>query len=333
MKAAVHHRSLNVYVPPPPRSARVSLTDRCDLACVYCRPSRNDGYLEERLDEASWRAMMDGLVASGVRRIRITGGEPLLDARVVHMIAYAASLGVDDLALTTNGTQLERLARPLASAGLQRVTISLDTLDPVRFRRITRGGDLEQVLAGIEAARGAGFREIKINCVVLRDENDDELVDLTRFAWERGITPRFIELMSIAEGAKISNERFVPASVMRARLAELIEHEEAAVDADRGPAKYVHARHDRSLRVGFITGTSDTFCNTCDRLRVAADGVVRPCLATDVGVSAKAVARSGDARSIVEVIQRAWQLKPDGTVWKGCTEETAASVSMRAIGG
>ena len=333
MKAAVPHRSLNVYVPPPPRSARVSLTDRCDLACVYCRPSRNDGYLEERLDEASWRAMMDGLVASGVRRIRVTGGEPLLDARVVQMIAYAASLGVDDLALTTNGTQLERLARPLAGAGLQRVTISLDSLDPVRFRRITRGGDLEQVLAGIEAARGAGFREIKINCVVLRDENDDELVDLTRFAWERGITPRFIELMPIAEGAKISNERFVPASVMRERLAALIEHEEAAVDADRGPAKYVHARHDRSLRVGFITGTSDTFCNTCDRLRVAADGVVRPCLATDVGVSAKAVAGSGDARSIVEVIQRAWQLKPDGTVWKGCTEETAASVSMRAIGG
>jgi len=333
MKSTVLHRSLSMYVPPPPRSARVSLTDRCDLACVYCRPSRNDGYLEERLDEASWRAMMEGLVASGVRRIRITGGEPLLDTRVVHMVAYAASLGVDDLALTTNGTQLERLARPLAGAGLQRVTISLDSLDPVRFRRITRGGDLEQVLAGIEAARGAGFREMKINCVVLRDENEDELVDLTRFAWERGITPRFIELMPIAEGAKISNERFVPASAMRERLAALIEHEEAAVDADRGPAKYVHARHDRRLRVGFITGTSDTFCNTCDRLRVAADGVVRPCLATDVGVSAKAEARSGHAGAIVEVIQRAWQLKPDGTVWKGCTEETAASVSMRAIGG
>jgi cyclic pyranopterin phosphate synthase len=333
MKPAVHHRSLSMYVPPPPRSVRVSLTDRCDLACVYCRPSRNDGYLEERLDEASWRTMIDGLVASGVRRIRITGGEPLLDARVVHMVAYAASLGVDDLALTTNGTQLERLARPLAGAGLQRVTISLDSLDPVRFRRITRGGDLERVLAGIEAARRAGFRELKINCVVLRDENDHELVDLTHFAWDRGITPRFIELMPIAEGAKISNERFVPALVMRERLAALIEHEEAAVDADRGPAKYVHARHDRSLRVGFITGTSDTFCNTCDRLRVAADGVIRPCLATDVGVSAKAVARSGDARSIEEVIRRAWQLKPDGTVWKGCTEETAASVSMRAIGG
>lgn len=327
------NRSLRMYVPPPPRSVRVSLTDRCDLACVYCRPSRNDGYLEERLDEASWRAMLDGLVASGVRRVRITGGEPLLDARVVEMVAYAASLGVDDLAITTNGTRLERLARPLAEAGLQRLTVSLDSLDPVRFRRITRGGDLEKVLAGVEAARSAGFREIKINCVVLRDENDDELVALTRFAWERGITPRFIELMPIGEGAKISAARFVPAAEMRERLAALIELGEARVDADRGPAKYVHARHDRRLRVGFITGTSDTFCDSCDRLRVAADGVVRPCLATDVGVSAKDVARAGDARAIVDTIHRAWQLKPDGTVWKGCTEETAASVSMRAVGG
>ena len=311
----------------------MSLTDRCDLACVYCRPSRNDGYLEERLDETSWRAMLNGLVAAGVRRVRITGGEPLLYPRVVEMVAYAASLGLDDLALTTNATRLDKLAEPLARAGLQRLTVSLDSLDEDRFRRITRGGDLPRVLRGIDAALGAGFAEIKINCVVLRGENDDELVALTRWAWERGITPRFIELMPIAEGAKISATHFVAASAMRERLASLIDRDEARVDADRGPAKYVHARHDRRLRVGFITGTSDTFCNACDRLRVAADGVVRPCLATDVGVNAKAVAQAGDPSSIVDVIQKAWQLKPDGTVWKGCTEETAAKVSMRAIGG
>jgi GTP 3',8-cyclase len=327
------HRSLGLYVPPPPRSVRVSLTDRCDLACVYCRPSRNDGYIEERLEETSWRAMMKGLVASGVRRVRITGGEPLLYPRVVEMVAYAASLGIDDLALTTNATRLDRLAQPLVAAGLQRVTISLDSLDPVRFRRITRGGDLARVLAGIDAARAAGFRELKINCVVLRGENDDELAAITRFAWDRGITPRFIELMPIAEGANLVTRHFVPASEMREQLALLIEPEEARVDADRGPAKYVHARHDRSLRVGFITGTSDTFCNACDRLRVAADGMLRPCLATDVGVSAKAVAQSGDASSIAEAIREAWELKPDGNVWKGCTEDSAAKVSMRAIGG
>ena len=330
---SIVHRSLSMYVPPAPRSVRVSLTDRCDLACVYCRPSRSDGYLEDRLDEASWRVMMNGLAASGVRRVRITGGEPLLYPRVVEMVAYAASLGFDDLALTTNATRLAKLAEPLVRAGLKRLTVSLDSLDKERFRRITRGGDLERVLGGIDAALGAGFAEMKINCVVLRGENDDELVALTRWAWERGITPRFIELMPIAEGAKIAATHFVPASEMRERLAGLIEVEEARVDADRGPAKYVHARHDRRLRVGFITGTSDTFCNACDRLRVAADGMLRPCLATDVGVSARDVAVAGDADSIVEAIRQAWLLKPDGTVWKGCTEDTAANVSMRAIGG
>src|SRR5689334_17540866 len=200
--------------------------------------------------------MMQGLVASGVRRVRITGGEPLLYPRVVEMVAYAASLGLDDLALTTNGTRLDKLAEPLAAAGLERLTVSLDSLDAERFRRITRGGDLARVLRGIDAALGAGFAEIKINCVVLRGENDDELVALARWAWDRGITPRFIELMPIAEGAKIADTHFVSWAEMREGLASLIEPEEARVDTDRGPAKYVHARHDRRLRIGFITGTS-----------------------------------------------------------------------------
>jgi cyclic pyranopterin phosphate synthase len=277
--------------------------------------------------------MLRGLVASGVRRVRITGGEPLLDPRVVEMVGYAASLGIEDLALTTNGTRLDKLAKPLAEAGLQRVTISLDSLDAARFARITRGGELARVLAGIDAARGAGFSEIKINCVVLRGENDDELVTLTEWAWERGITPRFIELMPIAEGAAIAATHFVPVTEMRDRLSTLVLPEDARVDEGRGPAKYVHARRDSRLRVGFITGTSDTFCDTCDRLRVAANGMLRPCLATDVGVSAKEVAHAGDAESIAATIRDAWKLKPDGTTWKGCTEETAAHVSMRAIGG
>src|SRR5260221_8571331 len=161
-------RLLDIYRAPPPRSARVSLTDRCDLACVYCRPSRNDGYLEERLDDPSWRFVMQGLYTAGVRRIRITGGEPLIHPRVVERVAFIASLGFEDIALTTNGTQLERLAGPLRAVGLQRLTISLDSLDPQRFKRITRGGDLARVLAGIDAALRVGFYELKINCVVLR---------------------------------------------------------------------------------------------------------------------------------------------------------------------
>jgi cyclic pyranopterin phosphate synthase len=322
-----------MYVPPPPRSARISLTDRCDLACVYCRPSRSDGYLEERLDDGGWRAMIAGLAEAGVRRVRITGGEPLLHPRVVETVAYVRSLDFEDIALTTNGTRLERLALPLARAGLMRLTVSIDSLDPDRFRSITRGGDLGQVLAGVQAALAVGFSEVKLNCVVLRDENDGELEAITEWAWARGITPRFIELMPIAEGANIVGRHLVTAGEMRARLRDLLEQEDARPDVDRGPAKYVRARHDAQLRVGFITGTSDTFCESCDRLRVAADGVLRPCLATDVGVAAKAFAEAGDASRVAAAIGEAWELKPDGTVWKGCTEETAAHVSMRAIGG
>jgi cyclic pyranopterin phosphate synthase len=325
-------RSLGVYTPPPPRSVRLSLTDRCDLACVYCRPSRSDGYFEERLDERAWQAMVEALVGAGVRRVRITGGEPLIYPRVAEMIAHVASLGVDDIALTTNGTQLERLALRLREAGLMRITISLDSLRPDRFWRITRGGDLAKVLAGVHAALGAGFSEIKINCVVLRGENDDELVALTEWAWGLGITPRFIELMPIAEGARIQ-DKLVTAAEMRETLALVLEPEDARVDPDRGPAKYVHARRDPHLRVGFITGTSDTFCASCDRLRVAADGTLRPCLAIDVGVNAKKAAEAGDLVAIDDALRLAWALKPDGETWKGCTEDTAANVSMRSIGG
>jgi cyclic pyranopterin phosphate synthase len=326
------HRSLRVYTPPPPRSVRLSLTDRCDLACVYCRPSRSDGYFEERLDEHAWQAMVAGLVRAGVRRVRLTGGEPLLYPRLAEMIEYVASLGVDDIALTTNATRLDKLAPRLRAAGLQRLTVSLDSLRPDRFWRITRGGDLTKVMAGIDAALAAGFSEVKINCVVLRGENDDELPALTEWAWARGITPRFIELMPIAEGARIQ-DKLVTAAEMRTTLAPLLQEEAALVDPERGPAKYVHARGDSKLRVGFITGTSETFCDSCDRLRVAADGTLRPCLATDVGVNAKRAAQSGDLAAINDAVSVAWSMKPDGDTWKGCTEQTAAKVSMRSIGG
>src|SRR5580704_1150566 len=140
----------------PPASARISLTDRCDLACVYCRPSRSDGYLERRLDEEAWQTTVRALVQAGVSRVRITGGEPLLHSRVVERVAFVASLGVEDLSLTTNATRLAELARPLRDAGLQRLTVSIDSLVPERFWRITRGGRLERILAGIDAAVGAG---------------------------------------------------------------------------------------------------------------------------------------------------------------------------------
>lgn len=317
----------------PPRAVRLSLTDRCDLACVYCRPHRHDGYLERRLDLAAWKTMVEGLVRAGVRRVRLTGGEPLLHPHVVEVVRHLATIGVDDVALTTNATRLAELAEPLARAGLHRINVSLDTLDAGRFFRMTRGGRLQTVLAGIEAARAAGLAPIKLNAVVVRGENDDELEALVRFAWERGLVPRFLEIMAIGEGARLQ-DRVVPAAELRARLAHLLEEGAPEREVDRGPARYLRARHDPRLRVGFISGTSDTYCKGCDRLRVACDGTLRPCLATNDGLSAEADARAGNADAVAARTLEAWRtLKPDGETWKGCTEPTAEEVSIRAIGG
>jgi GTP 3',8-cyclase len=317
----------------PPKTVRISLTDRCDLACLYCRPSRSDGYLETRLDEEPWRAMVRALVQAGVRRVRVTGGEPLLHPRVVERVAFLAEQGLEDLALTTNATRLRALARPLRDAGLHRLTVSLDSLVAERFARITRGGRLDAVLDGIEAAREAGFAELKTNTVVLRGENDDELGDLVEWACDKGIVPRFIELMPIGEGARLPLHSLVGAAEMRARLAHLLVDEAGAPDPDRGPARYVRLRADPRRRVGFITGTTDTYCGSCDRLRVSSDGMLRPCLATNDGVAAMPLANADDVDGIVGAIAEAWALKPDGETWKGCTEPSAAQVSMRAIGG
>lgn len=316
----------------PPRSVRLSLTDRCDLACIYCRPHRHDGYVEERLDLDAWKTMVIGLVTAGVRRVRLTGGEPLLHRDVVAVVRFLGTLGLDDVAITTNATRLAKLARPLREAGLRRLNVSIDTLDPDRFERMTRGGRLDGVLRGIEEAVAAGFDEIKLNAVIVRDENDAEVESLVRWSWERNLVPRLLEVMAIGEGANLA-DRVVTASEMRVRLAHLLESGEPEREADRGPARYLVSRQDRTKKVGFITGTSDTYCEGCDRLRVASDGMLRPCLATNDGLSASTVARTGDAAGVAAAVADAWTMKPDGASFKGCTEPSAADVSMRGIGG
>lgn len=275
--------------------------------------------------------MVRGLVESGVRRVRLTGGEPLLHPDVLAVVRMLGTLGLDDLALTTNATRLEKLARPLREAGLRRLNVSLDTLDPARFRRMTRGGKLDAVLRGIDAATDAGFAEIKLNTVVVRGENDDELEALVDWSWQRNIVPRFLEIMAIGEGAKLG-DRLVTVREMRGKLAHRLGDEAAVREPDRGPAAYVQARGS-AHRVGFISGASDTYCEGCDRLRVASDGVLRPCLATNDGRSAAQASREGDARGVVRAVHDAWAMKPDGATWKGCTEASAAQVSIRAIGG
>jgi cyclic pyranopterin phosphate synthase len=312
---------------------RVSVTDRCDFACTYCRPSHHDGYVDGRLMVPVWRSMFEGLKQAGVLRVRLTGGEPLIHPEIVPIVEELARIGFHDIALTTNASQLARLAAPLKAAGLHRINISIDTLDVDRFRAVTRGGDLAKVLAGIDAALAAGFAPIKLNTVVLRGVNDDELERILLWAWERRMVPRFLEVMPIAEGARLVKDHLVTVAEMRARLADHLVAGDARTDPGLGPAKYVASRCDPSLRAGFISGTSDTYCDTCDRLRVSSQGTLRPCLATDDGVDAAAEARAGDLAGITDRIAEAWTMKPDGQLWKGCTEDTAAHVSMRAIGG
>lgn len=315
------------------RSVRISVTDRCDMACVYCRPSLRDGYVaaEDRLDVDAWERLVRTLVAEGVRRVRITGGEPLLFRDIVEVVRRIRAIGVEDLALTTNASRLAALARPLRDAGLARINVSIDSLDASRFSALTRGGSLDEVLEGIEAARAAGFDEIKTNTVVLRDRNDDELETIVRWAWGRGIVPRFIEVMGVGEGAKLFRTHVVSYREMRGRIAHLLADEHAETERDRGPAKYVRSA-DGARRVGFITGTTDTYCDGCDRLRASSTGVLRACLSKNDGVDVADAARAGDDDAMREGLRDAWSMKPDGS-WKGCTEESAMAVNMRATGG
>ena len=289
-----------------------------------------------------WATVVEGLARRGVRRVRLTGGEPLMHPHVVAIArAIAAVDGIEDVAITTNGTRLADLAMELRDAGVRRLNLSIDSRDPRRFFRLTRGGRVEDVLAGLDAAQRAGF-ELKTNTVVIGgdDGNFDELPELARFLLDRGATPRFLELMTVGEGARI-REHFIPFSAIRERLAGLLlegdrgltpaaGRGEPAREPDRGPAVYLPTRDGR--RIGFITGTSDTFCSGCDRLRVSSDGQLRPCLATNDAVDISAAIRTGDLAAIGDGLAAAWAQKPDDA-WGGCTEPSAAGVDMRATGG
>lgn len=317
-----------------PRAVRLSITDRCDLACIYCRPNRHDGYLPaaHRLDADAWQTLVEALAGQGVRRVRLTGGEPLVHPQVVEIVRRVAAVpGIEDVALTTNGTSLQALAAPLRQAGLRRVNVSLDSLEPGRFFRLTRGGRLADVLDGIAAARDAGFDEVKLNTVALRGENDHELEGIVRWAWSVGATPRFLELMGVGQGARMARHA-MPYAEIRARLAPLLRDEAPAADADRGPARYVAAR-DGAHRIGFITGASESFCAGCDRLRVTSDGQLRPCLATNESVDVRRELRHGDHASVAARLEEAWAQKPDAATWRGCGEEAASDVDMRSTGG
>ena len=262
---------------------RVSLTDVCNLRCVYCMPEDMTFRPRQELMTDEEIITIVGMMANlGVNKIRLTGGEPTVRPNVVEIVRQISHIaGINDIAMTTNAILLPQLAEPLARAGLARVHISMDTLDPRKFRFITRRGDLNKVLAGIEAAEAAGLHPIKINAVVTRGFNEGEVVDLARLTLERAWDVRFIELMPFGSESDFAQAAVVPSQETRERIEAALGPMIAVSGHDpRDPARPYRLAGARGT-IGFISSVSAPFCDTCNRLRLTADGKLRLCLLRD----------------------------------------------------
>ena len=278
---------------------RISIIDRCDLACVYCMPHGGEEHRGARRELLTFEEIVrlsQVFSKMGVRRLRLTGGEPLVRKDVVQLVDMISKTDISHIAMTSNGTQLLQLAEPLAQAGLCSINVSLDTLSPQGFSELTRGGDVTRVLAGIDAALDAGL-ETKVNAIPLRRGGDDEADDselrkLVQYCWERGITPRFIELMPLGEAARLDpNMRRTPQEVQHA-LSGMLSGDSVDPQAHRGPARYIKSACGQ-YQVGFISAVSNEFCDSCNRVRITSHGEIRACLASRSAVSLRDIIRNG----------------------------------------
>ena len=281
---------------------RLSLTDRCDLRCTYCMPERMTFVPRPEiltLDELDRVASC--FIRLGVRKLRLTGGEPLVRKGAVNLVTalgrYLRDGALDELTLTTNGSQLAPHAETLAAAGVRRINVSLDHLDPARFAQITRGGDIRKTLAGIEAARAAGMA-IKINAVVLRHDNLEHLPDLVAWAHARGMAVSLIEVMPIGDVGIDRFDQHVPMPEARKRLEARWPLVDIAIHTG-GPARY--ARTSTGGVVGFITPLSRIFCDGCNRVRVSADGKLHACLGRGVAADLRSALRNHRDDSALEL--------------------------------
>lgn len=296
---------------------RISVTDRCNLRCVYCMPPQGVTWQphDAILTYEEISAVVHTAAEHGVRQVRITGGEPLVRkdlARLVRMIA--STPGIEDLALTSNGILLEKAAPALAQAGLRRVNISLDTLDPQRYERITRGGSFDMAWRGILAAERLGLKPVKINMVAVRGLNDDELPALARLTLEHDWEVRFIELMPVMNQASWG-EGFPAPQQAYLSVAEMLDvlHplglEPVGSKVGCGPAQEFRLRGGLG-KIGFITPVGQRFCQDCNRLRLTADGHLRPCLLSEREVDLRPALRAGEP--LMPLFQQALALKPEG---------------------
>ncbi len=273
----------------PLSNLRLSVTDRCNLRCAYCMPEESYRWLprDALLSFEELSTLVDAFVALGVRRVRLTGGEPLLREGLPALVQALARKPLEDLSLTTNGVLLPALAGELKQAGLQRLTVSLDTLRAERFERLTRRKQLGAVLEGLHAARRVGFTELKLDTVVMRGVNDDELDELLRFARELGAELRFIEYMDVGGATRWSPAQVVPVRELLERLGP------ARPLPGRGSAPAQRYARDDGQIFGIIGATTQPFCAACDRARVTADGTFFSCLYATHGVDLRPTLRAG----------------------------------------
>jgi GTP 3',8-cyclase len=296
---------------------RISVTDRCNLRCVYCLPETGVEWQprETQLSAEEIARITEAAAHGGVTRIRLTGGEPLVRPDILEIVRHLASIpGIEEVSLTTNAMLLARLAQPLASAGLKRVNISLDTLDADKFKRITRGGEIDRLWRGIAAAENAGLAPLKLNTVVVNGLNADELPALAHLTIEHPWHIRFIELMPVGnaqnwgEGFPVLPDRYIPVQEMQARLAGF-DLQPIATPVGNGPARTFHIP-DALGTVGFISPLGEHFCQNCNRLRLTADGNLRPCLLLDGEVNIRDAVRAG--KPLLPFLQQAVDAKPQG---------------------
>jgi len=294
---------------------RVSVTDRCDLRCFYCMSEdmtflpKADLLTLEELDR-----LCSAFIAKGVRKLRLTGGEPLVRRNVMSLVRslsrHLASGALGELTLTTNGTQLAKYARELADCGVRRINVSLDTLDPRKFREITRWGEIDKVLEGIEAARAAGLA-VKINAVALKNLNEDELPELMRWAHGKNMGLTLIEVMPMGEIGAGRIDQYLPLSLVRARLSQQFTLTDLA-ESTGGPARYVSIA-ETGGKLGFITPMTHNFCESCNRVRITCTGTLHTCLGhEDASDLRKPLRASDDDMLLADAIDRAIGLKPKG---------------------
>ena len=323
----------------PLRDLRLSVIEACNFRCPYCMPADkidDDHGLDaaSRLSFAEIETLVRGFVQLGVRKLRLTGGEPLLRKRLPELVRRLAMIdGLEDIALTTNGSLLAAHAQALRDAGLRRITVSLDTLDPVLFRELSGGrGELATVLSGIAAAKASGFAPIKLNCVLQRGVNEDGILALATYAREHGHVLRFIEYMDVGTCNGWSRERVVPSVEVRDRLHAHWPLQ--PLDPNyRGEVAARHAYVDGAGEVGFVSSVSAPFCGECHRARVSADGQLYTCLFAGAGHALRPLLAQGE-NALAQLVAGLWEKRADR--YSEIRREAGASrrhVEMFLVGG